>query len=173
MVGRGANHQVWQNTTYETLPSRRIVPHIHEYTELATGLNFKDENGQWVASSEEIEGSANGSIARHGQHSVTFANNPNTSVAIDMHTPDLKRLQSHVMGLSYLDTASGSNVWIAEVKDCQGVIMPPDQVLYPNAFTDNNWPNWPRPHGPKSFGLGLAKHYAQPLSVGGPPQVSC
>ena len=32
--------------------------------------------------------------------------------------------------------ASGSNVLIAEVQNCQGVVLPPNQVLYPNGFTD-------------------------------------
>ena len=53
-VEQGANHRVWQRTTYEILPSGQKIPHIHQYTELATGLNYQ-KNGQWVESKEEID----------------------------------------------------------------------------------------------------------------------
>ena len=36
-----------------------------------------------------------------------------------MQTPDGKRMRSHILGLSYYDTASGKSVLIAEVTDCR------------------------------------------------------
>jgi len=39
VVAQGANHRVWQCYTYEQAPDGSIVPHVHQYTELATGLN--------------------------------------------------------------------------------------------------------------------------------------
>jgi len=41
VVERGANHSVWQRTVYETKPDGTVVPKIHKFTELATGLNYK------------------------------------------------------------------------------------------------------------------------------------
>lgn len=63
VVSRGANHQVWQRETYEQAPDGTIIPHIHKYTELASGLNYKDANGQWQESKEEIESYPGGAIA--------------------------------------------------------------------------------------------------------------
>jgi hypothetical protein len=135
VVERGANHRIWQRTTYETLPSGQTVSHVHQYTELATGLHYL-ENGQWVESKEVIEAFPGGAVARQGQHKVIFANNLNSAGAIDMQTPDGKRMRSHILGLSYYDSATGKSVLIAEVKDCQGRILPPNQVIYDDAFTD-------------------------------------
>jgi len=134
---RGANHRVWQRTTYETTPDGKQILQIHKYMELATGLNFWDSNTkQWLESQEQIEAYPGGAVARQGQHKVIFANNLATVGAIDMQTPDGKRMRSHVLGLSYFDTASGQSVLIAEVKDSQGQLYPPNVVIYPDAFTD-------------------------------------
>lgn len=132
---RGAHHRVWERMTYEQSPSGRLVPKPRRYAELATGLHYWEE-GQWKESQELIEGYPGGAVARHGQHKVIFANNLNTAGAIDMEMPDGRRLQSHVLGLAYFDSASGKSVLIAEVKDCQGKILSPNQVLYEDAFTD-------------------------------------
>jgi hypothetical protein len=92
---RGPNHRVWQRTSYESTPDGKQVPHIHKYVELSTGLNFWDPNtSQWLESKEQIEAYPGGAVARQGQHKIIFSSNPNTAVAIDMQTPDGKRLQS-------------------------------------------------------------------------------
>jgi hypothetical protein len=68
VIERDANSQVWQRIDYETLPSGETVPLIHQYTELATGLNHLVD-GQWVASKEEIDLSPDGnSAAVEGGH---------------------------------------------------------------------------------------------------------
>ena len=135
VVERGANHQVWQKTVYETRPDGRQIPHIHQYTELATGLNYQDKSGNWLESKEEIELVGGGAVARQGQHQVKFAANLKTAGAIDMQTPDGKQLRSHILGLSYFDTSSGQSVLIAEMKDSIGKVQG-NQVLYEDAFTD-------------------------------------
>jgi len=40
------------------------------------------------------------------------------------------------MGLSFFDTATGTNTLLAEVKDCVGQFIPPNVILYDDAFTD-------------------------------------
>jgi hypothetical protein len=134
VVDRGANHRVWQKTTYETLPDGKQIPHIHKYTELATGMHYKNAKGQWVESKEEIEAFSSGAIARQGQYQVIFANNLNSTGAIDMQTPDGKRLRSNVLGLGYYDKSTGNSVLIAQVQDSEGELIFTNQVLYPNAF---------------------------------------
>ncbi|MGA3283135.1 MAG: hypothetical protein ABSD57_01580 [Verrucomicrobiota bacterium] len=72
VVERGPNHCVWQKTTYETNSVGQLVPHIHQFTELATGLNYMT-NGQWVESKQEIDILPNGTAAAtQGQHQVYF-----------------------------------------------------------------------------------------------------
>ncbi len=135
VVSKGANEQVWQKTTYETLPSGQTVPHIHQYTELATGLNFWNSTiGQWMESKEEIDVLPNGTAAAtNGQHQVYFPGDIYEGV-IELLTPDGKQLQSQPTGLSYDD---GTNtVLIAELTNSVGYLVGSNQVLYPNAFTD-------------------------------------
>jgi hypothetical protein len=50
--------------------------------------------------------------------------------------PDGRLLTRAVLGLSYFSAASGQSVLIAEVKDCQGELHPPNVIVYPDAFTD-------------------------------------
>jgi multisubunit Na+/H+ antiporter MnhB subunit/Na+-transporting NADH:ubiquinone oxidoreductase subunit NqrE len=135
VASRDANSRVWERTVYERGSSGQAIPSKHRYVELATGLNYWS-NGQWRESKEEIEPFPGGAIARQGQHQVIFANNLATVGAIDMQTPDGKRMRSHVLGLSYFDTASGQSVLIAEVKDSQGQLYSSHVVIYPDAFTD-------------------------------------
>ena len=135
---RGPHHRVWQrvitvtNRLGETLRTTNRA-----YIELATGLNYQDSQGRWVESREEIEISpSGGAVARQGQHKAKFAGNLNSAGAIELQTPDGKVLRSHVLGLSYFDSATGKSVLIAEVKDSTGVLYPPNVIVYPDAFTD-------------------------------------
>ncbi len=122
---RGPNHRIWTNSAGGT------------YTELTTSMHFLN-NGQWAETQELIEVAADGSaaFARQGPSQVIFAANVNSIPCIDMLTSDSKRLQSHVVGLAYYDAASGKSVMIAETKNAVGQLLPPNQILYPNAMTD-------------------------------------
>jgi len=136
IVAQDANSRVWARTNYELLPSGESVPHVQRYEETATGLNFKNpDTGQWEASSEQIEQVPGGATAQHGQHKVIFADDLATLGAIDMETPDGQKVQSHLLGLSYLDTASGQSVMIAEVTNCIGQLVGSNQVWYEGAFS--------------------------------------
>jgi RHS repeat-associated protein len=136
IVQNDANSRVWERTTYEQLPSGEWIPHVHRYQETATGLNYKNpDTGRWEESSEQIEQITGGAVARHGQHKVTFAADIATYGAIDMETPDGQKVQSHLLGLSYYDTASGQSVMIAEITNCIGQIVGTNQVWYEGAFS--------------------------------------
>ena len=136
VVERGANHRVWQKISYELGPNGQPVPRIHRYTELATGMNYKDANGQWQESKELIESYPGGAIAQQGQYQVIFANDLNSYGAIDMQTPDGKRLRSNILGLMYVDTSTGDTVMFAHLQDSTGQMISPNQVLYINAFSE-------------------------------------
>ena len=178
VVSSDAHSRVWERTVYERGPSGQAIPSKNRYVELATGLNYQ-KDGRWVESKEEIELFPGGAIARQGQHQVIFANNLATVGAIDMQTPDGRRMRSHVLGLSYFDTTSGQSVLIAQVKDSQGQLYPPNVVIYPDAFTDfkadvcytytkagfeQDIILHERPPGPEAYGLNPATTKLQVLT---------
>jgi len=124
VVQRGANYNVLQKTTVENGTNR-----VHQIVQLATGLNYTNSYGQWVASKEEIETFPRGAIARQGRYQVIFANNLNSAGAIDQQMPDGKRLRSNIIGLAYDDRSTGQSVLIAQVQDSQGELIASNQVL--------------------------------------------
>jgi hypothetical protein len=131
---QGANSRVWQTVTQVTNNQGNLTLQTNQaYVELATGLNHL-VNGQWVASSEQIQISPDGSsaVATNGQHQVHFPGNI-YSGQIKLVTPDGQTLQSQPIGLSYFD---GTNsVLIAMVTNATGAILPSgNQVIYANAF---------------------------------------
>ena len=129
---------VWQRIeTLRDADGNTVVKTNLAYVQLETGMHYR-EGGQWKESQELIEPVMGGAVAAHGPHKVIFAENLNTAGAIDMETPDARRLRSHVLGLSYVDTASGKSVFIAELKDCYGKIVNSNQVIYSDAFKGVN-----------------------------------
>jgi RHS repeat-associated protein len=132
---QGANQNVWQKIVQDTDTQGNVTYQTNNaYTELATGLNHL-VNGQWVASKEEIDISADGNsaLATNGQHQAYFPGDI-YSGQIELVTPDGKQLHSRPAGLSYFD---GTNsVLIAELTNSTGEILPSgNQVTYTNAFT--------------------------------------
>jgi len=93
------------------------------------------KDGDWIDSEDLVEGYPGGATAVRGPYKVIFANNLNDSAgSVDLLTPDNLRLRIKVRGLVWRDMATGQTRWIARVRDCQGVILPPNQVLYEAAF---------------------------------------
>ena len=135
VVERGPHHRVWQSVSSESGPSGETLWSTNSYVELETGACYQ-ENGQWVDASEGIEIHPDGAIAQHTQHKVIFAPNLKTLGAIDLLTPDGKRMRSSPVGLAYYDAASGQSVWIGGVKESQGAVLGSNQVIYTNAFSN-------------------------------------
>ena len=134
MAQRDANSRVWERTTYEQAPNGHVIPHVHKYTELATGLNYKNAQGQWVESKEEINILPNGTAAAtQGQHQAYFPGDIYNG-EIELVTSDGRHLKSRPIGLSYYD--GNNTVLIAELKDATGTVVNSNQVVYADAFTD-------------------------------------
>ena len=131
---RGADFQRWDRveTFVDTQGNTVQITNV-AYLELQTGMFYR-EGGEWKVSREVIESYPGGAIARYGGHKVIFAENLAADVVVDMETPDGKRLQSRVLGLSYRDAASGKSVLIAEAKSSTGEIISENQVLFADAF---------------------------------------
>lgn len=134
-VERGPHHRVLGWTVAEPTPDGGTRAVEHRVVELASGLHYQDPSGQWLESQEVIETYPDGCVARQGPVKIVFARNLATAGAIDVETSDNRRLRSHLLGLSYLDYATGKQVLIAEVQDCVGVVDG-NQVIYEDALTD-------------------------------------
>jgi hypothetical protein len=130
---RGPYHRVWRREELATDVLGRARTNVHQYVELGTGMHYWAD-GQWQETQEVIQGYPDGAIARFGPHRVIFANNLNVAGAVDLQTPDDNRLRSHILGLSYFDVASGQSVLFAQLQDSLGGLLPPNQMLYTNAF---------------------------------------
>ena len=120
--------------TFATNETGDVTTNYSSYTELATGISYL-LNGEYVDSVEEVDPVAGGAQATRGRHQVQWANNANTpGGAVTIITPDGVQLNSTVFGLAYFDLATGSNAVIGQLQNCAGAIIPPNQVLYTNAF---------------------------------------
>ncbi|HZM02013.1 MAG TPA: hypothetical protein VFC44_03230 [Candidatus Saccharimonadales bacterium] len=135
-VQRGPHSRVWQlNETY-TSPTGMTTINRHSYTELATGLCYQKDD-QWVDSVEQVNPVAGGAEAVQGAHTVRWASDANTTDgSVHLTAPDGTQFSSRVFGLSYFDSATGTNALIAPLKDSQGVIVGQNQVVYPDAFSN-------------------------------------
>ena len=127
----GANYRVWQKTTVENGTNR-----IHRYTELGSGLNFRDPNtGQWTPSREQIDlltpGGAFAAAATSGQHQASFPLDIAQGI-IQLSTPDGKQLRSRPVGLFFEDDSN--SVLIAILTNSVGELVGSNQVVYPDAF---------------------------------------
>ncbi len=90
----------------------------------------------WNASGQTLEITTNGAVGQFGPHQVLLAPNLNSSGAIFLQTADGKRLRSHPLALAYYDAATGRSVLLATLKDTRGQWVPPNQIIYRDAFDD-------------------------------------
>jgi hypothetical protein len=132
VAARGPHTRVWQKEVADETESGTRTK-VSSYTEVATGLHYWDGT-QWQDSREEIEIVADGAAANRGQHTAHWNGNLNTFGAIALTTPDGKLMRSHVYGVYYHDTAQGLSTCIAPIRDCNGLLLPPNEVIYPSAF---------------------------------------
>lgn len=135
VVERGPHHRVWEYYTTAINDNREISVVTNSYTELQTGVNYWDGKG-WVESSEVIEAYEKGAVARHGQHQVIFSPHFNVPGVIDLLTSDGQRVRGTPVGLAYHDDATGKSVLIATLKDSLGELLPPNQVIYSDCFSN-------------------------------------
>ena len=138
VVERGPHHQTVQTVRQFVDDLGRTVTETNSFVQLTPGLHWFDRRTEgWEETKEEFEIAPNGrALARSGQHQVVLSPNIATRGAVDLTTSDGKRFQSHVFGISYFDPSSGQSVLIAEVKDSIGELVAPNQVVFPDAFTD-------------------------------------
>ena len=133
IVQQDGNSRVWQREIYEQEPNGQIVARPHKFTELATGLNYKDPStGQWQPSKEEIDIQPDGTMcATQGQHQVYLPSDIYNG-QIELVTPSGVHLKSQPAALSYDDGAN--TVLIGVLTNSIGQLVSSNQVIYTNAF---------------------------------------
>lgn len=106
----------------------------HEYVQLETGLNRRNEAGQWVPVEEEIQSIPAGAQFIGSEHTITFSATPDVSDAVTVVQENGPTLISHVVGLSYYDESSGESVMLATVRESEGMLQSERELLFPDAF---------------------------------------
>jgi len=133
---RGANHRVWEKVVQIEDESGEILTEMHRYIELESGMHYLD-NGQWLEADPTIEliNNGNSAVALKTEQQFIFSPNINDpNGAVDLVTPDGKRLRSSPLSLSYYDPVTGQDQVLAVVRNTNAQIIAPNQILYPDAF---------------------------------------
>jgi len=132
---RGPHHAVHEREQIVDLGGGRVERVDQRYVELATGLNYL-EDGQWKESREEFQVLSDGyAVAAQGQHKVIVSPILNdANGAVDMETPDGKRMRSTILGLALRDRVTGQQLLVAETVETVGKRIAPNQILFENCF---------------------------------------
>ena len=128
------NSRVWERTTYEKAADGSVVATKHDYTEIQSGLNYKDPaTGQWTPSKEEIDiqPGIDGASATQGQHQSYFPGDIFQGMIKEV-TPDGLQLQSRPVGLFFADDTN--SILIGILTNSVGELVSSNQIIYPNAF---------------------------------------
>lgn len=131
----GPHHRRVQRVVTEFNKAGEEVERIASYTALGIGLNYFDETAEeWVPAEAIIEPFENGAVAQKGQQKVVFARDISEQGSVDILNADGVRLQATVLGLAYFDTITGDDAIIASVQPSIGIVVPPNQIIYRDAF---------------------------------------
>ncbi|MFN3407834.1 MAG: hypothetical protein ACK45B_02460 [Limisphaerales bacterium] len=137
LAERGPHHNTFVRTVTRTEPNGRVVEReVPAYTELASGLNYW-EDGEWRGSRAEFELLSGGhALARMGQHKVIISPVLNDlNGAVDLQTPDGRRMRSTILGLALRDRLSGTNLLVAEIKGgVTGQKAAANEILFADCF---------------------------------------
>jgi hypothetical protein len=134
LISRGPDSRVWQRVASQQLPDGRTVSRTNSFIEMATGMSYF-ENGEWKESRDEIEIVPTGAAATKSPHKLDLAPNINTFGAVTITTPDNQTVRATVLSLAYTDEATGRSAVFARIRNSDGLLFPPNQVLYPDAFS--------------------------------------
>lgn len=130
---RGPHHQVVETISEFRHATGRVTRQTNRVHVLASGLFYRHD-GKWVRSSETLELTTDGAVARHGPHTVTLPHDLAGDAPVEMLTSDRKRFRSRLLGLTYLDPASGSRVWLARTQPCRLELAAPNRAIYRGAL---------------------------------------
>ena len=128
------HQRVWQMPTANPTGGTALQPDSERrVVEIATGMNYWD-GWQWVPSDPSFEVTADGFAATRLQHRVLLNANLNAVGAVTVTTGDGITLRSTPVGIGLYDAVSGRSAVVGGIRDCDGVLVSSNQVVYENAF---------------------------------------
>ena len=104
--------------------------------QLESGLNYRHPLGFWQASEATFRLEGGDAIGDQTPHKVRLPGILGPQTRVHVTLPDGSVAESRVFGLAYYEPESGRSVLLAELKDSNGVLEAPNQIVYPDAFTD-------------------------------------
>src|SRR4029077_14173317 len=132
-VQRAQNKTVWSRAVLVTNELGAISLRTDSFTEIGSGLT-RLQSAHYVPAAPELT-ITNGGILAHGAgHLAFFADNLNTRTPCQIKMPNGQWLKTRFIGLAYHDVATGTNVFLAEVKDAAAQIVGAKSVVYADAF---------------------------------------
>ncbi|MEN9676023.1 MAG: hypothetical protein RIS76_1919, partial [Verrucomicrobiota bacterium] len=134
IVERGPHDRMWQWTEAETNEFGTELVATNSFTEVATGLHFRGDNGAWQETVAAFEVVGDGFVAARGLHQVALANDLSVAGAVTLVTPEGQTLRSTPTLLAFVDRSTGESVRIGDLKASRGELVEPNIVLYPDAF---------------------------------------
>jgi RHS repeat-associated protein len=130
---RGPHHKRIDEIVAVPDATGKMVQRRSRYIQLENNLHYL-EGSQWKESQEIIQAHPRGAAALQGAYQVIFGKRLNRAGAIEITSSDGEKYSNQPLGLYYLDRASGKSVELSLMKDCTGEILPPNQVIYRDAF---------------------------------------
>ncbi|MBN9692293.1 MAG: hypothetical protein J0M24_18760 [Verrucomicrobia bacterium] len=134
MVEQGADFRVVEWVTATTEESGEKLSITNRYTEVATGLHYRDEQGQWQETVAEFVAVPDGFVAARGPHQVALSTELTVPGAVTVVTADGQTLRSSPALLALTDRVSGESVLLAEVQPSRAEQIGPGTVLYANVL---------------------------------------
>lgn len=134
IVEQGADFRVVEWVTATTDESGEKLSITNRYTEVATGLHYRDEQGQWQQTVAEFVAVPNGFVAARGPHQVALSTELTVPGAVTVVTADGQTLRSSPALLAFTDRVSGESVLLAEVQPSRAEQIEPGTVLYANVL---------------------------------------
>lgn len=131
----GPNQTRWWKITAQTNDQAQTTFFTNSFIQIGSGLNRWQSN-RWMRATPELIATNGGVLARGGQATAFFSSNLNSQGATRIRMPDGQWLKTHLLGLAYYDTASGTNLLLAAPKDCAPQIIATNRVAYVDALDD-------------------------------------
>lgn len=135
-VEQGPHHRIWQTKVPPNTQQTTDGDAPSTYVELGTGLNRWDRTQRrWLEAHADFERTPDGYfVALHTQHQAILSPDLNVLGAVDLMTPDERRLRSTILGLALVDGRTGRSVLVAETQMCRAQQVSPTEIVYENAF---------------------------------------
>ncbi|MBN9692809.1 MAG: hypothetical protein J0M24_21400 [Verrucomicrobia bacterium] len=132
---RDAHRSVLEQVTSIVLEGGTSGLVTNRFTELASGLNRQDSNGEWVPSVPVLELIQGEAVGVFSAHQVWFPGSLGPESSVRVRLPVNGELfETRVFGLAYYDPTTGQSVLLAEARPSAGLLYPPGRVVYPGAF---------------------------------------